>query len=71
MNFASRRHALRLGGGSVLGAALGLLAGCSAPTDGSTATPDGERILALGDSYTIGTSVAPDERWVTKLAEKR
>lgn len=71
MNLASRRHALRLGGGSVLGAALGLLAGCSAPTDGSTATPEGERILALGDSYTIGTSVDPDERWVTKLAEKR
>ncbi|AEN06449.1 lipolytic protein G-D-S-L family [halophilic archaeon DL31] len=71
MNRSSRRRALRLGGGSIVAATFGLLAGCSAPTDGSTATPEGERILALGDSYTIGTSVAPEERWVTKLAEKR
>jgi len=30
------------------------------------ATP--ARVLALGDSYTIGTGVDPDERWVSTLA---
>lgn len=68
MPLSSRRHALRLGG--VAAGVLGLLAGCSAPSDG-TATPEGDRILALGDSYTVGTSVANVERWVTKLVAKR
>ena len=27
-------------------------------------------ILALGDSYTVGTGVDDDERWVTKLTER-
>ncbi|WP_053946714.1 SGNH/GDSL hydrolase family protein [Halolamina sediminis] len=27
-------------------------------------------VLALGDSYTIGTGVDPDERWVSKLADR-
>lgn len=33
---------------------------------------DGEsaRTLALGDSYTVGTGVDVEERWVTKLAER-
>ena len=36
----------------------------------STATPAPavERFLALGDSYTIGEGVAPDERWPMQLA---
>lgn len=67
----SRRRALRLGGSGVAAAALGLLAGCSAPETDRTDTPAGERILALGDSYTIGTSVPTEARWVTKLVEKR
>ena len=28
------------------------------------------RLLALGDSYTIGTGVTPDERWVDRLVER-
>lgn len=27
-------------------------------------------VLALGDSYTIGTGVDPDERWVSKLVDR-
>ena len=71
MSLSSRRNTLRIGGSGLLSGVLGLLAGCSAPSDGGTATPTGERILALGDSYTVGTSVPNDERWVTELVEKR
>jgi len=71
MSLSSRRNTLRLGGSGLLSGVLGLLAGCSAPSDGSTATPAGERVLALGDSYTVGTSVPNDERWVNELVEKR
>ena len=69
MNHSSRWHALRLGGSGVLSSVFGLLAGCAGGDGGET--PNGERILALGDSYTVGTSVTTDERWVTKLVEKR
>ena len=71
MSLPSRRSTLRLGGSGLLSGVFGLLAGCSAPSDGSTATPAGERVLALGDSYTVGTSVPNDERWVNELVEKR
>ncbi len=71
MSLSSRRTTLRLGGSGLLSGVFGLLAGCSAPSGGSTATPTGERVLALGDSYTIGTSVPNDERWVNELVEKR
>ena len=42
------------------------VASCSAGSTGSQRrTP--LRVLALGDSYTIGESVAPDERWPVQL----
>jgi lysophospholipase L1-like esterase len=34
----------------------------------TTAPPAAERFLALGDSYTIGEGVTPDERWPMQLA---
>ena len=47
---------------------LSLLAGCATESD------DGEgyavRFVALGDSYTIGTSVAEAERWPNQLVER-
>ena len=49
---------------------LGLIAGCTAPlasaADGNQA---GHSYLALGDSYTSGQSVAPQERWPVQLAQ--
>lgn len=71
MNHSARRHALRLGGGGVLSSVFGLLAGCAGGGGDGGDTPAGERILALGDSYTVGTSITNDERWVTKLVAKR
>ena len=51
--------------------ATGLAAGCDT---GSTTTVSGQgtpiRYLALGDSYTIGTSVTQAENFPTALAEK-
>lgn len=38
----------------------------SAPTTGSTA----RRFLALGDSYTIGESVPPEQRWPVQLVAR-
>ncbi len=43
-------------------------------TDPADSPPDLEdaapRFLALGDSYTIGEGVSPDERWPTRVAER-
>ena len=36
----------------------------------TTAPPPAERFLALGDSYTIGEGVAPNERWPMQLARR-
>ena len=58
-----------------------LLAGCAAPTrapgsEPATVTPRPSpapaavRYVALGDSYTIGTSVAADERWPDQLVAR-
>jgi len=43
-----------------------LLAACSAQAEGGNAL----RFLALGDSYTIGERVAPDQRWPVQLAQR-
>lgn len=39
-------------------------------TPNDTTIVDGIRFLALGDSYTIGQSVATNERWPVQLADK-
>jgi lysophospholipase L1-like esterase len=46
------------------------LVGCVLPRTAATGSVEGEdtvRYVALGDSYTIGTSVAEDERWPNQL----
>ncbi|MGI8928269.1 MAG: SGNH/GDSL hydrolase family protein [Candidatus Limnocylindrales bacterium] len=78
-----RKGSLRVG--IVLGIAA-TIAACAVRTDGgvsgsgvapsgSPAGADGPsgtglRYVALGDSYTIGTSVAPAERWPEQLVER-
>jgi len=55
-----------LGGGVCLG-------GCATGEGGSPSVSEQEarvRYVALGDSYTIGTSVAEAERWPNQLAER-
>ena len=59
----------------VLGAILGLvgcvLVGCVLASDvGQNTETTPVRYLALGDSYTIGASVAPAERWPVQLVAK-
>lgn len=60
-------------------AAIGLLSGgvclggCATGEGGSPSVSEQEarvRYVALGDSYTIGTSVAEAERWPNQLAER-
>ena len=45
------------------------LTGCMSDTP-SQPEPGGLRLLALGDSYTIGEGVAPEDRWPEQLAER-
>ena len=46
---------------------LAVLAGCAMESEGEDSTV---RFVALGDSYTIGTSVAEAERWPNQLVER-
>jgi len=49
---------------------LATLAGCATQPPGhGMAAEGGLRYLALGDSYTIGESVAPEARWPAQLAQ--
>ena len=41
---------------------------CAGQTTGGGGVTEGIRFLALGDSYTIGEGVAPEERWPAQLA---
>ena len=57
----------------LLGLALVVVGGCSRFDPGaSRGAPDvdGLRYVALGDSYTIGTSVAPADRWANLLVDR-
>jgi len=48
---------------------LGLVAGCTAPmASAADGSQTGHSYLALGDSYTIGQSVDPHDRWPVQLA---
>jgi lysophospholipase L1-like esterase len=60
--------------GAILAGLVALaLAGCTLAPGGppaSTGVDDAVRYVALGDSYTIGTSVAEDERWPNLLVAR-
>lgn len=55
-----------------IGLAVALLVGgCGAPAEPAPSVKEGAlRYVALGDSYTIGTSVAESERWPNQLVER-
>lgn len=46
------------------------LAACSEGTEHPQLMPDAPRLLALGDSYTIGEGVTPAERWPAEVARR-
>lgn len=49
----------------------GLLIGCTEPIEQpATPVPGAARVLALGDSYTIGQGVAEDARWPVQLTAR-
>ncbi|MEO5987185.1 MAG: SGNH/GDSL hydrolase family protein [Candidatus Limnocylindria bacterium] len=52
-------------------AGIGLaVTGCAPAVPSPGDQEDGVRFVALGDSYTIGTSVAESERWPNQLVER-
>lgn len=58
-------------GVTILFAGIGLVVTGCAPAVPSTGNQEnGVRYVALGDSYTIGTSVAESERWPNQLVER-
>ncbi len=52
----------------LLAAATALAVGCSSHTASTGMNDTRARFLALGDSYTIGESVSPEERWPELLS---
>jgi lysophospholipase L1-like esterase len=71
VSFASLPLCIFAGKGNLLvSALLVLLSACSTATPTMTPTPTPLRILALGDSYTIGESVAAAERFPVQLVAR-
>jgi lysophospholipase L1-like esterase len=59
----------------VAGITLALSGGCAVPTQADpsvypSVSPTALRYVALGDSYTIGTSVTPAESWPRQLVDR-
>jgi lysophospholipase L1-like esterase len=59
----------------VAGITLALTGGCAVPTQAEPSVypsvgPSALRYVALGDSYTIGTSVTPAESWPRQLVDR-
>lgn len=65
----SRRQILTGGAVAVAGGLVSVSELSRGPTDGERSVT-GAKILALGDSYTVGTSVDPDARWISTLGER-
>lgn len=49
---------------------FGVIHFCNPFHEGASGSKDSRTYLALGDSYTIGQSVAEDQRWPLQLADK-
>jgi lysophospholipase L1-like esterase len=63
------RTRLTLALGAVLASCLPAASGVP-PGGGSASTAGGQRYVALGDSYTIGTAVTAPERWPNQLVAR-